>query len=209
MAQNTGTPLRAQRLVPCLADQTQNVLGRLGDICAGAKDCLYARVIQELIILLGYHTPTDHDDVLGICGLQRGDQFGRKRFVPRGLLTDANHVHIVIDGVLRRFIRCLEQGANVYIKPNVSKGRGDHFGAAIMTILANFDDKHPRPTAFIRGEILNRLLDRCKPRVALIGCTIHTCEGSDLSTVAAKHSLHCHANFTNAFASTGGINSGL
>ncbi len=65
---------------------------------------------------------------------------------------NAEGVHVVFDGLAGGFFRCLEEGAHVDVKAEVSKGRGDHLGAPVVTVLAELGDHYARAAAFFFGK---------------------------------------------------------
>ncbi len=101
-------------------------------------------------------------------------------------------MHVIVDGVTRRFLRRLKQRAHIHVKTDIGKGRGDHLGAAVVAVLAHLDHQHARPAAFFAGEILDLLLNRGEIGVALIGRAIHPAERAHLGLVAAKCLFHRH-----------------
>ena len=71
---------------------------------ARAEDCLDAVIIKKLVILLRDHPAADHQDILRPGSLERGNQFRREGLVPRCLTGDADHMDIVVNRILRRFL---------------------------------------------------------------------------------------------------------
>jgi hypothetical protein len=53
-------------------------------------------------------------------------------------------MHIIIDRILRGFLGCLEQRANINVKTDICKGGGDHLGTPVVAVLPHLDDQHPR-----------------------------------------------------------------
>ena len=120
------------------------------------------------------------------------NQLWRKGHVTCGLRGDSNDMNIIVDGVLRRLFRRLEQRADIHIEADIGESCGDNYRAAIMAILAHFHHQHPRAAAFARSEGLYIALDLLEPFIALISRAIHPCEGFDLGAVAAEFLFHCH-----------------
>ena len=54
---------------------------------------------------------------------------------------------IVLYRLTGNFIGCTEKRAQIYVKAQVSKGRCDDFGAAIVPILTHFGHENTRPAA--------------------------------------------------------------
>ncbi len=86
------------------------------------------------------------------CCAQCLDQLRHQGLVARRLGGDADHVHVVLDGLPGRLLRGLEQRADVDVEAEVGEGRGDHLGAAVVAVLAQLDHQHARPAAFARGQ---------------------------------------------------------
>ena len=112
---------------------------------------------------------------------------------------------VIVDRILRRLGRGLEQGADIDIKADVGEGGGDHLGTAIMAVLAHLDDQHPGAAAVFFGESLDIALDRGKAVVALIGGAVNPGEGLDLGAVTSEHLFHGHADFSDGGAGAGGL----
>ena len=65
-----------------------------------------------------------------------------------GKRARANHMHIVLYGRARRFFWGLKEGSNVHVEAQIGERRGDHFLAAIVTVLAHLGDKDTRTAPF-------------------------------------------------------------
>ena len=70
----------------------------------------------------------------------------------------ADYVHVVFDGLLGGFLRSLEQRTHVDVEADVGITRGDHLGAAVVSVLAELGDHHARLTALFLGEFGAQLL---------------------------------------------------
>jgi hypothetical protein len=128
--------------------------------------------------------------------LQRLDQLRRQGLVPGRLAGDADHVHVVVDGVLRGLFRGLEQRAHIHVEADIGKGRGDHLGAPVVPVLAHLDHQHARAPALRLGEGLDVLLDRGEALVALVGRAVDPGERLHLGPVTAEHLFHRHRNLS-------------
>ncbi|MPL82808.1 hypothetical protein SDC9_28757 [bioreactor metagenome] len=114
----------------------------------------------------------------------------------RGLRRDADDMHVVVDRVLRRLFRGLEQRPDVDVEADVGKGRGDHLGAAVMPVLTHLHHQHARTAAFLLGEFLDVLLDLLEARVPLVGRAIDAGERLHLGPMPAEHLFHRHRDLS-------------
>jgi hypothetical protein len=81
------------------------------------------------------------------CAFSACDELRHQRLVAGRLAGDADHVHVVLDGVARRLVRGLEQRADVDVEADVGEGGGDHLGAAVVAVLAHLGDQDAGPAA--------------------------------------------------------------
>ena len=105
-------------------------------------------------------------------------------------------MHVIVDGVLRRFLRGLEQGPHIHVKTDIGKGRGNDLGPAVMAVLTHLDHQHARATAFGLGKRFDIFLNGGKAFVAFIGSAVDTCERFDLGPVPPEYLFHRHAYFS-------------
>ena len=90
------------------------------------------------------------------------DDLGDQRLVAAGQRGDAEHVHVVLDGVPRHLLRRLEQRADVHVEAEVGERGGDDLRAAVVAVLAHLGDQDPERPALLlreRGGHLPRLLE--------------------------------------------------
>jgi len=67
--------------------------------------------------------------------------------VPGCLTRDAHDMHIVVDRLLCRFDRRLEERTDIDVESEIGKGSRDDLHSPIVSVLPELDDKHPRPAA--------------------------------------------------------------
>ena len=77
----------------------------------------------------------------------------------RRLARHPDNVDIVLDRLAGRFLRCLEQRADIDIETDIGKGGGDDLGAAVVAVLAELDDQHARPPPFFARKAFDLSLD--------------------------------------------------
>lgn len=107
--------------VACRPDQLQDILCRLGDIGAGAKDRLDACIHQELVVLLWDHAATHNKYIASARILKRADQLGREGLMTRCLRADADDMDVVVDGILCGLSRVWNKGPTSTSKPMSAK----------------------------------------------------------------------------------------
>ena len=61
-------------------------------------------------------------------------------------------MYVVLHGEAGDLLRGRKHRAQVNIEAKIGIGAGDHFGAAIVTVLTHFGDQNARATAAIREE---------------------------------------------------------
>ena len=105
----------------------------------------------------------------------------------------------------RAFFRRLEQRADVHIKTDVGKCGGDHFGAAVMTVLTELHHQHARPAALLVGEGFDVLLDPHEVLISLVGGAIDAGDRVNHGAVALVNLLEGIGNLTNTGAHASGI----
>ncbi len=115
-------------------------------------------------------------------------------------------MYIIVNRVLRGFVRRLKEGADINIKADVSKSSRNHFRTAIVPVLAHLNNQKTRAAALFFSKRFNTFLDRCEPCIALIGRAIDACECLYFCTVAAKLFFHRHADLSHCGPCAGGFN---
>ena len=83
-------------------------------------------------------------------------------------------MHIVFNRLACAFFGCLEQGAHVHIKAQIGIGGGHHFGATVVTVLAQLGDHHAGATAFFVGEVGNFFFELFPALGRVISSSVHT-----------------------------------
>ena len=111
------------------------------------------RLTQELVVLRRNHA-TDHDQDVLTAKLWCSSSIssGTSVLCPPAESRYADDVHIVLDRHSGNFAWRLEERTDVDVESHVGKCRGDHLGAAIMTVLAHLGDEDARPAPFLRSE---------------------------------------------------------
>ena len=69
--------------------------------------------------------------------------------MPSRLRRHTDNMHIIFNRLLRRLFRRLEHRPHIHIKAQVGKGRGNHLGTAVMTILTHLYHQHSRAAAMV------------------------------------------------------------
>ncbi len=149
-----GLPVVTPRL-GAVAKQVEDLLRRLGDDGAGTKDGGDAVGIELVVVLRRDDSAGDDQDVAAPAFRQRLLEGRDQGQVPGGERAGADHVHVVIDGLLRRLFRGLEEGADVDVEAEIGKARGDDLLTAVMTVLAELGDQDARPAPFTLEELLD------------------------------------------------------
>ena len=107
---------------------------------------------------MGNHSSDDHDDVLATELLEFGDDLRHERLVSGRERRDADDVHVVLDGLLGRLGRGLEQRSHIDVEADVGIAGGDYFGPPVMAVLTQLGDHDARLAAFLLGELLGHSL---------------------------------------------------
>ena len=94
----------------------------------------------------------------------------------RCLRRDPNCVDVILYGMTRSLFGCLKQRADIDIKADISKCRGNHFCAAIMAVLTQFNHQQSRPAAFFLGGAPGFILDAGKLFITFVGRTINAAD---------------------------------
>ena len=117
-------------------------------------------------------------------------------------------MHVVINRILRRFFRGLEQRAYVHVKANIGESCGNHLGPPIMPILPHLYHQHPGAAAFLDSKRLYIFLDCGIARVACIGRTVHPGQGFHLCPMPAENHLHGQTDLAHCGARACGCDGG-
>ena len=92
--------------------------------------------------------PTDHgDDILARRLLAKlFHQLRHQRLVPGRLARNADDVDVVLYRLTRGFCGIVRNSvSDVDVEAQVGEGRRDHLQAAVVSVLAELHDEHPRP----------------------------------------------------------------
>ena len=76
--------------------------------------------------------------------------------MPGGQGRDADDVDVLGDRQRGRFLRRLEQRADLDLEAEIGKGRGDHLLPAVVPVLADLGDEDARRPPVIGGEARDR-----------------------------------------------------
>src|SRR5574343_1444703 len=157
-----------------LLDLLQHILGAGRDRGAGAVDALHARFVQHLVVLARDHAAHEDDDVIGALLFQLGDDGRHQGLVAGSQRGHAHGVHVVVNRLTGAFFGGLEEWAHVHVKAQVGVGRGHHFGAAVVAVLAELGDHHPGATAVLVGEFGNFFLQLGPAFGRVVSGSVHT-----------------------------------
>ena len=120
-------------------DRGHDFGGSLGNVSPGAINGGDPR-LDEKFMVIGWNDATaDHQCVARALSLQFVQQFRYQCLVPGGKAGDAHDMHIVLHRFAGSFLRRLEKCANIDIEADVGEGGRDDFGAAVMSVLTEFD----------------------------------------------------------------------
>ena len=119
---------------------------------AGRTTCF-----RRLDDLLGAAYLTDIDPYL-IDDRYFGDRLQNDLRRPGRERRDADDVHVVLDGLLGRLGRGLEQRSHIDVEADVGIAGGDYFGPPVMAVLTQLGDHDARLAAFLLGELLGHSL---------------------------------------------------
>ena len=127
-----------------------------------------------------------------------------------GQRGDAHGVHVVFNGLAGALFRGLKERAHVYVKSQVGKGGGHHFGAAVVAVLAELADHHAGAAALGVGEGGNVGLEDVPVfhGVALrsvVGGGVHTADLVRVGAVAAEGFFQRIAHLAHRSAQADGL----
>ena len=162
-----------QALRTCGFDLLEHVLGARRDRRAGAVDALDAGFVEEVVVLARDHAADEDDDVVGALRLQRLDDRRHQRLVAGGQRRHADRVDVVLDRLARALLGGLEQRPDVDVEAEVGERRGHHLGAAVVAVLAELGDHHPRAPALLVGERRDLVLELVPAFGTVVGGCIH------------------------------------
>src|SRR5690606_34896825 len=88
-----SSPQIASVVAATAFQQVQHRTGAFEHVAARSEDSSYTLFKEEVIVLTGYDTTTDDNDVLGTLLLQLLNELGNERLVASGERGCANDVH--------------------------------------------------------------------------------------------------------------------
>ena len=105
-------------------------------------------MLIEIVVILyrNYAANADHD-ILTAQLFEFVHQLRQERVMSGSQRAEADHVHVVVHRILRRFFRRLEQRAHIDIPAHVRKRRGDNLLTAVMAVLAHLRHEDTRAAA--------------------------------------------------------------
>ena len=119
----------------------------------------------EVIVILRRDDASDGDeDIVTSQRFQIIHDSRKQCLVTGGQRGEADHVHIVVDSVLRRFFRCLEERADVDVPAHIREGCRQDFLAAIVTVLSHLREENTRTTTFEFLKFIRQFLRRVELR---------------------------------------------
>ena len=115
-------------------------------------------VVQEFVILWRDNAADSYEDIFTAEFLQVFDDSREQ-----GLMTccqgrEADHMNVVVDGILCRFFRSLEERAYVDVPAHICEGGSKDFLASVVTILAHLREEDTRAAAFESFEFVSQFL---------------------------------------------------
>src|SRR5690606_40442493 len=93
------------------------------------------------------HTSGNNEDFRASHFLKRSDNGWNKRFVTARQRRNPEYMHVVFDGLFGSFLRSLKQRADIHIKTDVGKRRGDNFCTPVVAVLTYFCNHYSRLSA--------------------------------------------------------------
>ena len=127
--------------------------------------------------------------------MQRLNQRGDQGFVTGGQGRHPHQVDVVLHGLLGGFFGGLKEGSHVHIEAGVGKSGGDHFGAAVVSVLAQFGYQDARSATRMRGECSCFLGNAFQRSAGGISCFVHAANSLNARLVPAKDPFQGVADF--------------
>src|SRR4029453_4657554 len=184
--------------------RVEDLRRRVGDDGAGTEDGSDAVLIELVVVLRRDDAACNDQDVAAPALRERLLEGRDQRQVTSGERAGADDVYVVVDGLLRRLLRRLEQGAHVDVEAEIGEARGDHLLAAVMTVLAELGDQDARPAALTLEESLDLALHLLDGALGLADL-VHVDAGDHLRLrlEASEHLLQREADLTDRRLDTG------
>src|SRR5690606_19453444 len=186
----------SSRLAP-FADQIEDFRRRLGDIAARPEDGGNTRIIERLIVLRRDNAAADNQNVLGALLFQLGDNLWDQGLVTGRERGNADDMNVILDRVLRRFRRRLEERPDIDVKADIGEGGRDHLGAAVMAVLPDFDDQHAGTASLFSREGLDIRSNLHEPLISFVSGAVDTGNRADFRPVTGKDLFHRIGNLAN------------
>ena len=127
----------------------------------------------------------------------------------RSLGGNPNYMHIILNGLARSLFWGLEHRSHIHIKAQVSKGRSNHLGAAIMSILPHLHHQHARTTTMGFSKLSYFFHNIHKALIPFVGRTIDTANRSGLRAVTTPFFFQRITDLAHSSSHSCGIHSQL
>ena len=127
------------------------------------RNAFSARMMEDIIAAVNgvaHDAADEYHDVTAPLFVQLGDDRRHQRLVAGGERGNAYRVHIVFDRLARAFLGRLEQRTDVDVKTQIGKGSRHHLGSAVVAVLPELGDQHPRLATLFGGELPDPALER-------------------------------------------------
>ena len=145
-------------------------------------------MLIEIVVILyrNYAANADHD-ILTAQLFEFVHQLRQERIMSGSQRAEADHVHVVVHRILRRFFRRLEQRAHIDIPAHVRKRRGDNLLAAVMAVLAHLRHEDTRAAAREFFKLVGHGTGLLQFRLVGEFGGIHAGNGMDNRLIAARN----------------------
>jgi hypothetical protein len=135
-------------------ESLQELDGRIGDDGARPKDGDRARVMKRVVVLWWNDAPDHDEDVLSALISKGLLQLGYEREMSCGEGARSDDMNVVLDRLLRAFLRRLEKWSDVDVETQVGKGRGDDLLTSVVSILAHLGHQDTRSATVLAEELI-------------------------------------------------------
>src|SRR5581483_2363012 len=188
-----------------LADEGQHAPRGLRNGRPRSEDGLHPGALEEGVVARRDDAANRHDDVAGTELLELLHELRDERLVATRLGRDADDVDVVLDRLPRDLVGRLEERADVDVEAEIGKRRGDHLGAAVVTVLADLPDEEPRATAVLGGELRDFGAEGGPLRVVAVLPAIDAGDGANLRVVATPDLLERAGDLADGRARPGSL----
>ena len=97
------------------------------------------------------------------------NQLRHQRPVTGRLGRHAHYVHVILNRLSSRFLRRLEQRADIDVEADIRKRGGDYLRTPVVSVLPELDHQQAWAAALLIGESRNLFLDFFELLITLIG----------------------------------------